>query len=82
MVREGLQDFEARWVIAKKILSLPEAERQAYRALLNEIHTHIGVWGTINPIYLLPHTALGYDWQGYVARVHAAAAADGAKINP
>jgi hypothetical protein len=82
MVREGLQDFEARWVIAKKILSLPEAERQAYRALLNEIHTHIGVWGKIDPVNLLPHTALGYDWQGYVARVHAAAAAvDGVKTD-
>jgi len=75
MVREGLQDFEARWMIAKKILSLPEAERQAYRALLNEIHTHTGVWGRIDPVNLLPHTALGYDWQAYVARVHAAAAA-------
>jgi hypothetical protein len=73
MVREGLQDFEARWLIAKKILSLPEAERQAYRALLNEIHTHTGVWGRGDPVNLLPHTALGYDWQDYVARVHAAA---------
>jgi hypothetical protein len=82
MVREGLQDFAARWLIAKKILSLPEPERQAYRALLNEIHTHTGVWGRIDPVNLLPHTALGYDWQAYVARVHAAAAeADGVKTD-
>jgi hypothetical protein len=62
-------------MIARKVLSLPEPERQAYRDLLNEIHTHTGVWGRIDPVNLLPHTALGYDWQAYVARVHAAAAA-------
>jgi hypothetical protein len=73
MIREGLQDFEARLIIAKRILDLPEQHRTNYRALLNELFDYTGRWFDPVPANRLPHTALSFDWYGYVARIHAAA---------
>jgi hypothetical protein len=79
MIREGLQDFEARWTIAKRIVSLPEEQRQPDRKLLNDLFGYVGFYLGVNPVYLLPHTAPSFDWYAYVARLHAAAELAGAK---
>ncbi|HUT35212.1 MAG TPA: glycoside hydrolase domain-containing protein [Planctomycetota bacterium] len=70
MLREGVQDAEVKTAIVRAYLKLPEEERKPYQALLDELLVRMG-WGS--PFYL-SQSELGYDWPGYVARLHLAAA--------
>ncbi|MBM4041699.1 MAG: hypothetical protein FJ290_24635 [Planctomycetes bacterium] len=70
MLREGVQDAEVKTAIVRAYLKLPEEERKPYQALLEELLVRMG-WGS--PFYL-SQCELGYDWPGYVARLHLAAA--------
>jgi hypothetical protein len=70
MLREGAQDSEVKAAIVKAYLDLPEGSRKPYRAILEELLTRMA-WGS--PFYL-SQSELGYDWPGYVARLHQAAA--------
>jgi len=70
MFREGIQDAEVKTAIVRAYLNLPEEDRKPYRALLEELLTRMS-WGS--PFYL-SQSELSYDWPGYVARLHQAAA--------
>jgi hypothetical protein len=70
MFREGVQDAEIRTAVVRAYLKRPEAERQPYRDILEELSRRMG-WGS--PMYLSQYE-LSYDWPAYVARLHAAAA--------
>jgi len=70
MLREGVQDAEVKTAMVRAYLKLPEEERKPYRALLDELLVRMG-WGS--PFYL-SQSELSYDWPGYVARLHLAAA--------
>ena len=70
MFRECVQDYEVKAAILKALPALTEEQRKPYRALLSELDTR-KAWG--NPFYL-SQTELAYDWPGYVARLHEAAA--------
>jgi hypothetical protein len=73
MIREGLQDFEARLAIAAQLGRLPAERQKPYRELLDDLGRRTPPFGE-GPVALLPQTELSYDWQGYVAALHAAAA--------
>jgi hypothetical protein len=70
MLREGLQDAEVKTAIVRAYLKLPEADREPYRALLEELPRRMA-WGSP---FLLSQCELAYDWPAYVARLHLAAA--------
>jgi hypothetical protein len=69
MLREGVQEWEARTAILKALADLTEERRQAHVALLDELPRRLA-WGSA---YLSQHE-LSYDWPGYVARIYQAAA--------
>jgi hypothetical protein len=73
MIREGLQDFEARLIIAKRIVNLPEHHRKSYRAILDEMLNFTGSYGGSDLVNRLPNAVLSFGWHDYVARIHAAA---------
>jgi hypothetical protein len=70
MFREGLQDAEVKATIVRAYWKLSEDQRKPYQALLEELGTRMS-WGA--PWYL-SQCELAYDWPGYVARLHQAAA--------
>jgi len=70
MLREGVQDSEIKAAIVRAYLKLPEAERKPHQALLEELLARMG-WGSP---FFLSQSELAYDWPGYVARLHLAAA--------
>ena len=68
MMREALQDFEARLIIIESLAKLP-AERQAkYRALLGDFGRR---WRIGNEF--LSQTELNLDWPTYAAQLYRAA---------
>jgi hypothetical protein len=69
MVREALQDFEARMAILDALPKLSEAEQQPYRQLLDDYLRRCAVGEAY-----LSQTELSLDWPAYVARLYAAAA--------
>ena len=69
MLREGVQDFEARMAVVRALARLPEDQRKPYRALLDELGRRMAMGHS----YLSQHE-LSYDWPSYVAKVHLAAA--------
>jgi hypothetical protein len=70
MLREGIQDAEVKTAIVRAYMNLPEEARKPYRALLDELLVRMG-WGSP---FFLSQSELSYDWPGYVARLHLAAA--------
>jgi hypothetical protein len=75
MVREGLQDFEARMAILEASAKLPAEQQKPYRELLDDFPRRVKagggfLWGD----ECLPQTELSYDWYAYVARLHRTAA--------
>jgi hypothetical protein len=70
MLREGIQDAEIRTAIVKACLKLPAERRKGYQALLEEVSQRIRCGAP----FLLSQSELSYDWPGYVARLHLAAA--------
>jgi hypothetical protein len=70
MLREGVQDAEVRLAIIRAYAKLPEEQRVPYRAMLDEQVRRI-FWGA--PMFI-SQNELSYDWPGYVAKVHLAAA--------
>jgi hypothetical protein len=65
MLREAVQEVEARAAIRKALPGLPEARREFCQALLQELVKR-EAWGYS---YLSQHE-LGYDWPAYVARIY------------
>jgi hypothetical protein len=68
MLREAAQDVDVRMAMIRAYLKLPEAERQPYRALLDEFPRRVAL-GAGGP----SNCELSYDWLGYVARLYLAA---------
>jgi hypothetical protein len=68
MMREGMQDFEARMVILESLSKLPARQQKPYRALLDDLVRRVGAGEAY-----LSQVELGLDWPGYVARVYRAA---------
>jgi hypothetical protein len=69
MMREGVQDTELRYMIARAYLKLPEADRKPYQDLLNEFARRVA-WSA----GYLTQVELGYGWRAYAAKTQAAAA--------
>jgi hypothetical protein len=75
MIREGLQDFEARMAILDASAKLPAEQQKPYRDLLDDLLRRVKAGGGfLFGAECLPLTELSYDWPAYVARLHAAAA--------
>jgi hypothetical protein len=68
MLREGVQEWEARAALLKALAKLPEEQQKAYADLLDELGRRMS-WGSA---YLSQHE-LSYDWPAYVARIYQAA---------
>ena len=68
MMREALQDFEARLVILQALSGLPADEREAHRRLLDDLRRRMGTGNAY-----LSQMELNLDWLGYVARLYRAA---------
>jgi RNA polymerase sigma factor (sigma-70 family) len=69
MLREGVQEWEARMAIVKALKAMPEERRKAAIALLDENIRRFSLGFT----YLSQHE-LGWDYPAYVARIYQAAA--------
>jgi hypothetical protein len=69
MMREALQDFEARMTILDALPRLPADRQNALRALLDDLLRR----ATVGERYL-SQTEVGLDWYAYAARLHQAAA--------
>ena len=69
MLREGVQDHEIRAAIIRAYAKLPDEQQKPFRTLMQEFAVRVA-WGS----RYLSQMELSYDWQGYVARLHAAAA--------
>jgi hypothetical protein len=68
MLREGVQETEARIHICKSLHKLPEDQQERYRQLLRERGIARGVAGA------LTQSQISLDWLGLTAREYAAAA--------
>jgi hypothetical protein len=68
LMREALQDFEARLVILEALARLPAEEQASYRALLDELRRRMAIGNAY-----LSQTELGLDWPGYLAQLYRAA---------
>jgi hypothetical protein len=68
MMREALQDFEARLVILEALPKLPAPEQASYRALLGDLRRRFAVGNAF-----LSQAELGLDWPGYAAQLYRAA---------
>ena len=68
MMREALQDFEARLVILEALPKLPAPEQASYRALLGDLRRRFAAGN----VYL-SQAELGLDWPGYAAELYRAA---------
>jgi len=68
MLRQGVQEWEARASILKALEGLPPERQKTYGDLFDELSQRM-LWGTA---YLSQHE-LSYDWPGYTAQVYWAA---------
>ncbi|MGD0899253.1 MAG: glycoside hydrolase domain-containing protein [Thermoguttaceae bacterium] len=68
MMREALQDFEARLTVLEAIAKLPAEEQKAPRAVLNDLHRRMAIGDGY-----LSQMELNLDWPGYVAQMYRAA---------
>jgi hypothetical protein len=70
MMREALQDYEARLTILEAIAKLPADEQKPHRDLLEDFSRRMGI-GRAG----LSQMELNLDWPGYVAQTYRAAEA-------
>ncbi|MGD0897180.1 MAG: glycoside hydrolase domain-containing protein [Thermoguttaceae bacterium] len=68
MMREAVQDFEARLTILDALARLPAEEQKPLRAVLDDLHRRMAIGGAY-----LSQMELNLDWPGYAARVYRAA---------
>ena len=68
LIRESLQDFEARLTILQSLAKLPAEAQKAHRILLDDLQRRMGIGRAY-----LSQMELNHDWLGYVARVCRAA---------
>jgi hypothetical protein len=69
LLREGVQDLEARLAVVRAYQKLPEDQRKPYRELLDEFRRRTYWAGEY-----LSQSELSYDWRTHAARVQEAAA--------
>jgi hypothetical protein len=68
MMREALQDFEARLTIIEVLAKLPAEQQTTYRTLLDDFRQRCRTGNEI-----LSQMELNLNWPGYVARLYRAA---------
>jgi RNA polymerase sigma factor (sigma-70 family) len=69
MVREALQDVEARWAILDALPKLPPDRQQVFSDLFGDLGRRVRTGEAY-----LSQVELGLDWPSYAARLHQAAA--------
>ena len=68
MMREALQDFEARLVILEALANRPAEAQEPYRPLLDDLRRRMAIGNAY-----LSQMELALDWPGYAARLYRAA---------
>lgn len=69
MVREAMQDVEARWAVLDAMANLPAEKQQPYRDLLDDLSRRVRTGEAY-----LSQVELGLDWPAYAAKAYQAAA--------